>query len=144
MRAIASAIQAPDVGGVAGSIEAFRVDSPVERYQARLSIRADRAYHHKVLPFAQTANAAYKREVFERIGLFDPSLIFGGDLDFSWRMQSGPGLRLVYEALAVVWHRHRVQSPLVRRFIEIARGQSRGQAAGVRRQGSGFRVQQTR
>lgn len=107
LRAIASAIQAPDVGGVAGSIEAFRVDSPVERYQARLSIRADRAYHHKVLPFAQTANAAYKREVFERIGLFDPSLIFGGDLDFSWRMQSGAGLRLAYEALAVVWHRHR-------------------------------------
>ena len=107
LRAIVAAIDVPDVGGVAGAIEAFRADSPVERYQARRAIRADRAYNHKVLPFAQTANAAYKREVFEKIGLFDPTLIYGGDLDFSWRMQSAGGLRLVYEALAFVWHRHR-------------------------------------
>ena len=107
LRAIVGAIQPADVGGVAGAIEAFRADSQVERYQARRAIRADRAYQHKVLPFAQTANAAYKREVFERIGLFDPTLIYGGDLDFSWRMQSSAGLRLVYEALAFVWHRHR-------------------------------------
>ena len=107
LRAIVAAIEAPDVGGVAGAIEAFRADSPVERYQARRAIRADRAYNHKVLPFAQTANAAYKREVFERIGLFDPTLIYGGDLDFSWRMQAAGGQRLVYEALAFVWHRHR-------------------------------------
>jgi cellulose synthase/poly-beta-1,6-N-acetylglucosamine synthase-like glycosyltransferase len=107
LRAIVSAIQPDDVGGVAGAIEAFRADSQVERYQARRAIRADRAYQHKVLPFAQTANAAYKREVFERIGLFDPTLIYGGDLDFSWRMQSSTGLKLVYEALAFVWHRHR-------------------------------------
>ena len=107
LRAIVSAIEPSDVGGVAGAIEAFRADSAVERYQARRAIRADRAYKHKVLPFAQTANAAYKREVFEKIGLFDPTLIYGGDLDFSWRMQSGASLRLVYEALAFVWHRHR-------------------------------------
>jgi glycosyltransferase involved in cell wall biosynthesis len=107
LRAIIAVIEPADVGGVAGAIEAFRADSAVERYQAQRAIRADRAYKHKVLPFAQTANAAYKREVFEKIGLFDPTLIYGGDLDFSWRMQSGAGLRLVYEALAFVWHRHR-------------------------------------
>jgi len=107
LRAIVAAIEPADVGGVAGAIEAFRADSAVEKYQARRAIRADRAYKHKVLPFAQTANAAYKREVFEKIGLFDPTLIYGGDLDFSWRMQSAGGLRLVYEALAFVWHRHR-------------------------------------
>lgn len=107
IRAIVGAIAPPDVGGVAGAIEAFSADSPVERYQASRAIRADRAYKHKVLPFAQTANAAYKREVFEKIGLFDPTLIYGGDLDFSWRMQSVGGLRLVYEAMAFVWHRHR-------------------------------------
>ena len=107
LRAIVAAIEPADVGGVAGAIEAFRADSAVERYQAQRAIRADRAYKHKVLPFAQTANAAYKRGVFEKIGLFDPTLIYGGDLDFSWRMQSGANLRLVYEALAFVWHRHR-------------------------------------
>jgi len=107
LRAIVAAIEPADVGGVAGAIEAFRADSAVEKYQARRAIRADRAYKHKVLPFARTANAAYKRQVFEKIGLFDPTLIYGGDLDFSWRMQSGANLRLVYEALAFVWHRHR-------------------------------------
>jgi len=95
LRAIVAAIEPVDVGGVAGAIEAFRADSAVEKYQARRAIRADRAYKHKVLPFAQTANAAYKREVFEKIGLFDPTLIYGGDIDFSWRMQSAGGLRLV-------------------------------------------------
>ena len=107
LRAIVAAIEPSDVGGVAGAIEAFRADSAVEKYQARRAIRADRAYKHKVLPFAQTANAAYKREVFEKIGLFDPTLIYGGDLDFSWRMQRTTGRRLVFEPTALVRHRHR-------------------------------------
>lgn len=107
LRAIARAIASPDAGGVAGPIEAYGTDSPIEQYQAHRAIRAERAYNHKVLPFAQTANAAYRRSVFDRIGLFNPGILFGGDLDLSWRMQRELGLRLVYEPLAFVWHRHR-------------------------------------
>lgn len=107
LRAIVRAIAPADVGGVAGAIEAYGSDSPIEQYQAHRALRAERAYNHKVLPFAQTANAAYRRSVFDRIGLFNPGIIFGGDLDLSWRMQRELGLRLVFEPLAFVWHRHR-------------------------------------
>jgi len=107
LRSIVRAIAPEDVGGVAGAIEAYETGSPLEEYQAQRVLRAERAYQHRVLPFAQTANAAYRRTVFDRIGLFNPGIIFGGDLDLSWRMQREAGLRLVYEPLAFVWHRHR-------------------------------------
>jgi glycosyltransferase involved in cell wall biosynthesis len=95
------------VGGVAGAIEAFAADSVVERYQARRAIRADRAYAHPVRPFAQTANVAYPRAIVEALGGFDARLPFGGDLDFSWRMQVETGRRLAYAPDARVRHRHR-------------------------------------
>lgn len=110
LRGIVRAIASDGVGGVAGYLSAFRNSSPVERYQAERSIRSDRAFTHPVMPFAQTANAAYRRTVFERIGGFDPAIVFGGDLDFSWRMQRETGLKLVYEACALVWHQHRTSS----------------------------------
>jgi glycosyltransferase involved in cell wall biosynthesis len=107
LRALVAPLASADVGGVAGAIEAYRATNAVERYQARRAIRADRAYAHPVLPFAQTANVAYPRAVVESLGGFDAAIPFGGDLDFSWRMQRATGRRLVYEPRAVVRHRHR-------------------------------------
>lgn len=110
VRALVAALSAERAGGVAGAIHALHARSAVERYQADRCIRAERAFAHPVLPFAQTANAAYPREVFNRVGGFNPSIIYGGDLDFSWRMQRETGLTLVYEACALVWHQHRTTS----------------------------------
>ncbi len=107
LRPLMGALSSPDVGGVAGLIEPHRVHSVIEEYQAELALRAERAFGGPVLPFAQTANAAYKRLVFDRVGLFDAGIVFGGDLDFSWRMQREGQLRLAYEPRAVVRHRHR-------------------------------------
>jgi len=107
LRALVWPLAAPDVGGVAGAIEPYDTASTVERYQARHSIRAERAFAHPVLPFAQTANVAYPRALVEALGGFDASLPFGGDLDFSWRMQRTSGRRLVFEPAALVRHRHR-------------------------------------
>jgi len=107
LRALVWPLAAPDVGGVAGAIEPYDTASTVERYQARHAIRAERAFAHPVLPFAQTANAAYPRAIVEALGGFDASLPFGGDLDFSWRMQRTTGRRLVFEPTALVRHRHR-------------------------------------
>jgi GT2 family glycosyltransferase len=64
------------------------------------------AFTRPALPYAQTANAAYRRVVFERVGLFDPTLVSGGDLDLAWRMQRA-GWGLVYAPGAVVVHAHR-------------------------------------
>ncbi len=107
LRALVGALAAEDVGGVAGYIQASRRDSPVLQYQAERSIRADRAFRHPARPFAQTANAAYRRSAFARLNGFDASIVYGGDLDLSWRMQRDLGLRLVYEPCALVWHQHR-------------------------------------
>src|SRR5262245_36320012 len=106
LRALLAALE-PGVGGVAGAILPYSVESAVEQYQARYALRAERAFAHPVLPFAQTANAAYPRTVFERVGGFDAGLVFGGDLDFAWRVQRQTGLRLAYAPEASVRHRHR-------------------------------------
>src|SRR5262249_15439720 len=41
------------------------------------------------------------------LGGFDASIIYGGDLDLSWRMQREMGLRLAYAPCALIWHHHR-------------------------------------
>jgi cellulose synthase/poly-beta-1,6-N-acetylglucosamine synthase-like glycosyltransferase len=107
VRALATAFEDHGVGLAAGPIEAWRAERLVERYQAVRALRAERTVRHPVLPFAQTANAACPRVVFDAVGGFDAACTFGGDLDFCWRVQRSTGLRLTYEPAALVRHRHR-------------------------------------
>jgi cellulose synthase/poly-beta-1,6-N-acetylglucosamine synthase-like glycosyltransferase len=107
VRALAAAFADHRVGLAAGPIEAWRAERLVERYQAVRALRAERAAHHPVMPFAQTANAACPRVVFDAVGGFDAACAFGGDLDFCWRVQRSTGLKLAYQTAAVVRHRHR-------------------------------------
>ena len=96
------------VGGVAGAIRAITPQTEVQRYlAARKMLDADHSWRHPFLPYAQTANAFYRRCLFQQIGLFEPRWFSGGDADFSWRMQLGTGYRLVYRPQALVYHRHR-------------------------------------
>ena len=106
-RALVAALADEDAGGAAGRIVAAPGTTLVERFQVdERVLDAATAFTRPALPFAQTANAAYRRIVFERVGLFDPSLVSGGDLDLSWRMQRA-GWGLAYAPGAVVRHRHR-------------------------------------
>ena len=107
VRALVAALGDEDAGGAAGRIEAASATTLVERFQVDEHVLdAANAFTCPALPFAQTANAGYRRIVFERIGLFDPSLVSGGDLDLSWRMQRA-GWGLAYAPNAVIRHRHR-------------------------------------
>ena len=62
--------------------------------------------------FGTGANMAFRREIFARIGLFDPALDVGtpthggGDLEMFFRVLKSGGT-LVYEPTALVRHRHR-------------------------------------
>ncbi len=62
--------------------------------------------------FGTGANMAYRKEVFNWIGYFDPALDVGtvtnggGDLEMFFRVLK-EGYCLVYEPRAIVWHRHR-------------------------------------
>ncbi|HEY5955285.1 MAG TPA: glycosyltransferase family A protein, partial [Polyangiaceae bacterium] len=68
------------------------------------------------------ANMAYRKGVFERIGLFDPALDVGtatnggGDLEMFFRVMKG-GFLLVYEPKALVWHHHRRDYSALRKQI---------------------------
>ena len=107
VRGLVSALESPAAGIAAGPIEAWRAERLVERYQAARALRAERAFRHPVLPFAQTANAACPRAVFDAVDGFDAACRFGGDLDFCWRVQRRTGLALAWAPAAVVRHRHR-------------------------------------
>lgn len=96
------------VGGVSGVVLPSEVRTAPQRWalQRRL-LDQETSHHHPFLPFAATANVAYRREVWERLGGFDERMHSGGDVDFAWRMQDQLRLRLVYRSDAAVEHRQR-------------------------------------
>jgi len=87
-------------------------------------LSARNAQEHSYLPFAQTANMAVRRVVFERIGLFRPHLQSGGDADFCWRfLHDHPGQRISYLEKAVIRHLHRrTWRELGEQFVKYGRG----------------------
>jgi glycosyltransferase involved in cell wall biosynthesis len=99
----------PQVGGVAGEILAFPPKTPAERYAARIRHLSPRRYLNRpIFPFAVTANLAFRRDVFERVGHFDPTSPRGGEsTDFCTRFFRGTGLELRFAPRAVVFHQHR-------------------------------------
>lgn len=58
------------------------------------------------------ANMAFRREIFDHIGLFDEALdcgtpaLAGGDVDMFCRILSA-GYRMRYQPTAIAWHKHR-------------------------------------
>lgn len=102
------ALEDPAVGGVAGEVRPLEPQSLVEEFQARQSaVSQSTTFGHPYLPYALTANAVYRRSVFDKIGDFEASWVSGGDADFSWRMQVEAKKKLVYSRTAVVYHHHR-------------------------------------
>lgn len=73
--------------------------------------------------FGTGANMAFRREFFDREGLFDPALDVGtptnggGDLEMFFRVLKS-GHALVYEPAAMVRHRHRREYAELRRQLE--------------------------
>jgi glycosyltransferase involved in cell wall biosynthesis len=98
-----------EIGCFAGKIASFKPQSLPE-YFADLdedNHNQERYLTGNYLPFADTANVAYRREVFQDIGLFNANLKSGGDVDFGWRMVKYGKYKIVYESEAVVYHKHR-------------------------------------
>jgi len=59
------------------------------------------------LPLAPTSNVAYRREAFEKVGLFDATCFGGGDVEFAIRLQQQSDMKLIAVPDAIVYHRHR-------------------------------------
>lgn len=108
LQAVARGFERPEVGAVAGEILPYPPSTPAERHASRVRHLSPQRYLARPrLPFAVFANLAFRREVFDRIGLLDEHLFQGDSTDFCTRFVRGTGLKLEYAPTAVVFHRHR-------------------------------------
>ena len=109
IREIVKPLANPDVGAVAGEILPFPPRTAAERHAARIRhLSPERYLRRPIFPFAVTANLAFRREVFGRVGLFDPMCPRGGEsTDFCTRYFRETGLRLELAPRAIVFHRNR-------------------------------------
>lgn len=103
----------PKAGCIAGEIMPFPGTTVVERFSDKIGLLKQRGplsgWHFK--PYAQTANASFRREVFARIGLFDGHMKSGGDATFAWRMLDGTDYDIAFSPEAIVYHHHRTDIP---------------------------------
>ncbi len=127
LRAIATRFGDPAVGGVAGEIHPYPPRTATERHAARIRHLSPRRYLARpVLPFAVTANLAFRREALERVGPFDHHSPHGGEsTDICTRFFRATDLRLEFEPRAAVFHRHR---STLRGFLRQQWGYGRGHA----------------
>lgn len=92
----------PKVGGVAGEVLPYPPRTRSERHMARKRARRQKDAMESEPPFMATGNAAFRREVFEAVGLFDPFFVTGEDKDLCWRLAARSQLRLHYAPRALV------------------------------------------
>jgi cellulose synthase/poly-beta-1,6-N-acetylglucosamine synthase-like glycosyltransferase len=114
----------PSIGCFAGEILAYNPETLVERFSDRIGVlRQKGTLNCPYLPYTQTANSAYRKEVFDIVGLFNPEIVSGGDADLSWRMQRETDLKIKFVPDAVVYHKHRDSIiGLYRQFKKYERG----------------------
>lgn len=98
----------PETAGCGGAIGSFRVKTIFEKCTDLILCVQKQAIEGEAffLPFIVTCNAIFRREALDRVGLFDPAVPFGEDIDIGWRLLL-QGYRFNYLADAVVWHRDR-------------------------------------
>ncbi|MDD5111693.1 MAG: glycosyltransferase [Candidatus Altiarchaeota archaeon] len=122
-RRLLEGFQDPEVGVVGGSIRAYKPKTLVERYSAVRALPQD-DFASRRMPFAATANAAFRRSVLEEAGLFDGSFSSGGDEEVCWRIKK-KGYKIAYKPDAVVYHRHRkTAGELFSLYARYGRGQA--------------------
>jgi cellulose synthase/poly-beta-1,6-N-acetylglucosamine synthase-like glycosyltransferase len=97
----------PDVGIVAGEIKCLEKEglSVLESFLLKKDYLAQKQHvEHPFFPYAATANAAYRKELFDKIGYFTLGMTGEDDADFSWRMQIETPFKVAYAPDSVVYH----------------------------------------
>jgi cellulose synthase/poly-beta-1,6-N-acetylglucosamine synthase-like glycosyltransferase len=97
----------PQVGSVAGDLQHVPAKTAAERQAARLLGNWQRFAFNSNPAYPITANAAYRRDVLERIGTFDPHMTRAQDVELGLRFQERSGRRLAYAEAATARHRNR-------------------------------------
>ncbi len=102
-----------DTGVLAGAVmdEEPETDTAAARYAyLKSSMSQEVTLADDAWPFAQTANAAVRREAFEQVGGFEASVRSGGDADLCFRLRAA-GWQLERRPEAAVVHRNRATIP---------------------------------
>lgn len=123
LSSIARAFNDSSVGGICGEIKADDPETLVERFQAHQDIFSQRTFQHsRTGSYPLTANAAYRREVFDKLGGFDEELFSGGDLEFALRVEkSGYAIKTCWDC--IVLHKHRANlRDLWRQYTRYGQG----------------------
>ncbi len=97
----------PEVGAVAGDLQHAPATTAAERQAARLLGNWQQFAFNSDPAYPITANAAYRRDVIDRIGPFDPHMTRAQDVELGLRFQERSGLRLAYAERATARHRNR-------------------------------------
>ena len=109
LRELVQGFDSEDVGVVVGETVSYPPKTPAERYRA---MQKPRQHAHSLSypdsPWFTGSNVAFRRKVFNQIGLFDPQFPRVGDMDYSWRFFQSKNFKLVYRPKAIVFHRHRL------------------------------------
>jgi GT2 family glycosyltransferase len=102
---VAALLRHPDAGLLAGRVEIFFEDparpKPVELYEKAIEFRQDLNVERE--KYAVTANLFTWRDVVQRVGPFDATLLSGGDTEWGMRVHRA-GYELVYSREAAIRH----------------------------------------
>ena len=97
----------PEVGAVGGDLQHLPPATAAERQAVRLLGDWQTFSFTSDPPYPITANAAYRRDVLERIGHFDPNMTRAQDVELGLRFHQRSDLRLAYAKRATARHRPR-------------------------------------
>jgi len=120
LRAGLAALEREGAGVAGGDVVPAPSASEQDRYLATRGTPSPRQpLAHPFRPFVPTANAFFRRAVFERAGPFNAALISGGDADMCWRAADAGFGAPVFAPDAVVEHRARATvSDLMRQHFK--------------------------
>lgn len=109
LKNLLSAYNNPEIGCFAGDILSYQPKTLAEKFAD-----LDDENHNQrreltsgYLPAANTANVAYRKDVFTKIGLFNIHLKWSGDAEFTWRFIKLTNYKVHFNPDAVVYHKHR-------------------------------------
>ncbi|MCC7202165.1 MAG: glycosyltransferase [Nitrospirae bacterium] len=99
----------PEIGCFAGNIKSYQPKTLAECFAAmdEENHNQERSLQTGYLPAANTANVAYRKELFQKIGLFNSGLKSGGDAELTWRLVRSGQYKIIYVPEAIVYHKHR-------------------------------------
>ena len=116
----------PGVGCVGGQVVGLEPTTPAEVFARRKGVlNQSMSFNGSFRPHFATANVAYRREVLDQLGGFEPSLESGGDADLSWRMQEETDWAIRFQPEAIVEHHHRTNwRDLWKQYHRYGRGRA--------------------